>query len=95
MEPYEVAYRAAYNALEAVGRRTLRDILAENVAAHVIGANKSPVGRWTSLTSDDTHRARVVRNVTREFPETVTISSGPVDAAVKAAAEALLAEVEA
>jgi hypothetical protein len=86
--PYDVAYRAAYDALDGVKARAVRDILAENVAATVIGKGDWGRDRWEALASNDDRRVPLVRAALRDFSPTV--STGPVDAAVKAAAQALL-----
>ncbi len=88
---YELAYNTVYAALEPVAQKALRDLLAENVAAGVIGRGDWGAERYQRLASDETARQPVVRSAMRDLPETVIVSSGPVDAAVKAAAVALLA----
>lgn len=87
---YALAYSAAHGALAAIGRPVLRDVLAEAVAACVIGKGDWPRERYAMLADDDhPRRALVVKAAMRDLPDSVTVSSGPADAAVKAAAEAL------
>lgn len=87
---YEMAYQAAYTALDQVPRKAVRDILAEDVAACVIGKGDWTADRFQRLAVDDSFRLRVVQAVLKGMPETVIVSSGVVDAAVKASAGALL-----
>lgn len=87
---YDIAAQAAYLALDAISRPKLRDILAGDVAACVIGNGTHGADRWAALAAGTGSNRQVVAAVMRDLPDSVTVSSGPIDAAVRAAAEALL-----
>jgi hypothetical protein len=91
---YEAAYRAAHTALTAIGQETLRRILAEDAAGCVIGKGGWGADHYRAIVLDEHRRRLTVSAVLRDLPDSVIVSSGPVDAAVKAAAEALLAAAE-
>lgn len=88
---YDLARAAAYEALHPIARPMLRDILSENVAAAVIGRGGWGRERWESLLASEDHRCRVIRAALDGVP--ASASTGPLEAAVLAAAQALLAAI--
>jgi hypothetical protein len=91
---YDTAHKAAYDALSDVSRPVLRNIIAESVAAFVVGKGGWGVQRWNSLATDTSQKRSLVMALMRDLPESATVSTGPVDAAVTAAATALIDALE-
>lgn len=94
---YAIAYQAALIALKDVHRQKLREIVAEAVAAFVVGGRRTEGDekRWASLTADTHEKRNCLSALMRDLKGLAIISTGPVDVAITAAATALLARAEA
>lgn len=92
---YDLAYRAAHHFLTArIPNPALRDILAESVTDFVIGKGGWGADRWSNLAADTPQKQHLLRALMRDLPESVVVSSGPLDDAITAAACALLAHTK-
>jgi hypothetical protein len=94
-EIYRQAYHAAYDALTPHNPLAqARDVIAEAVAAYVVGSRNAGVKRWQEIADDPDRRRDVVNALVRDLSQHESLRLPPhnvLDGIVQAVAAGLVA----